>query len=172
MKNLTIKSKLIGLVVLSLVILSSIILFFSLTESKTQAKSDKLAQLSSITSAKKQHIENYFKTISGLIVSVANTTTSSDALYYMGRFFKNLEQYNEAQLILDEGLDLKEVKNKLIKHYEEFYLNDINFNLSNVDKRKMLLFIFLKQIMDLLHNIFILKKIKLKLVKRMICQMK
>ncbi len=135
MKNLTIKTKLIGLLLLSLITLSLIILFFSLSESKLQAKNNKLAQLSSITSAKKQHIENYFSSISGLIVSVANTTTSSDALYYMGRFFKNLEQYNEAQVMLDEGLDLSKVKTELKKHYEEKYLNDVNFNLSNVEPR-------------------------------------
>ena len=136
MRNLSIKSKLISLVVISLFILSIIILAFSLYESKKIAEENKLAQLSSITASKKQHISNYFDTISGLLVSVANTTSSSNALYYMGRFFKNLGQYNEAQLELDEGLDINLVKGELQKHYAKFYVNDINFDLSNVQGKK------------------------------------
>ncbi len=102
MKNISIKNKLIGLIITSLVMLSVILLLVSLNESFKSAKKEKFAQLDSLVVSKKQHLEDYFNTISGLIISVANSNTTSEGLYYFSRFFKVIEEdvKNDIDLVL------------------------------------------------------------------------
>ena len=136
MKRISIKSKLIGLVVGSLVLLSVIVLVVSFYESSTAAKEEKLAQLDSIVESKKQHIEDYFSGISGLLISLANNSSTSESLNYFSRFFKmiELDTKNDIGLVLKK--DLKTIKAELKNHYESKYINRINFNLSSVNPKK------------------------------------
>jgi len=136
MKNISIRNKLIGLIVTSLVLLSIILLLVSLTETSKATKKEKLAQLDSLVVSKKQHITDYFNTLSGLLISVANSNSTSDALYYFSRFYKAIEEdvKNDIDLILKK--DFATVKSEVINHYETHYLNKINFELSNVDNKR------------------------------------
>ncbi|WP_428025797.1 methyl-accepting chemotaxis protein [Arcobacter sp.] len=138
MKNISIKSKLIGLIITSLVMLSVILLLVSLNESFKSAKKEKFAQLDSLVVSKKQHLEDYFNTISGLIISVANSNTTSEGLYYFSRFFKVIEEdvKNDIDLVLKKDMNI--IKKELVEHYESQYINKINFNLSNVESKKTL----------------------------------
>ena len=136
MKNISIKSKLIGLVVISLAFLSLILLIVSVIESTKATKKEKLAQLDSIVVSKKQHISDYFNTLSGLIISYANNNTTSESLNYFSRFFQMIEEdtKNDIDLVLKKDFDT--VKTELINHYETNYLNKINFNLQNIQAKK------------------------------------
>jgi len=130
MNSLSIKAKLTGFTIICLVILSISILLITMYKTTQNVKEDKLAQLNSITVAKKQHISQYFEDITNLLVSTANTASTADALYYFSRFFPQIENENANEINIDE------IKEKLIKHYEENYINDINFDLKNIPTKK------------------------------------
>ncbi|RXK00616.1 hypothetical protein CRV02_09600 [Arcobacter sp. CECT 8989] len=130
MKSFSINKKLIILIVGSLVFLSSAIVSISFFQSVENTEKDKLSQLKSITSAKKQHILDYFNSIEGLIVSVANSSSTIDALYYMEKNFYKIKEEVKTKLTVSD------VKKQLISHYDEFYINNINFNIKSVEDKK------------------------------------
>ncbi|WP_228712680.1 methyl-accepting chemotaxis protein [Halarcobacter mediterraneus] len=129
MKSLSINKKLIILIVGSLVFLSFTIVAFSFKESVKNTEKDKLEQLKSITSGKKQHIFDYFKSIEGLIVSSANSSSTIEALDYMSKYFYSLVDESE-------NLDIEAMKSELKEHYDNYYVNNINFNISEVESKK------------------------------------
>lgn len=128
--NLSIKNKLIILVLSSLILLTAIFIGVSIVKNTEKIEKEKLDQLKSITVSKEQHINDYFKSIKSLIVSTANTMSTEDALYYLDRFFVKIEAENKAEVNMDE------IKSKLLKHYENFYVNDINFKLKDIPAKK------------------------------------
>ncbi len=130
MRGLTINLKLILLIISSLLLLSIITLSVSVFESIQHSKEDKLEQLSSITAAKKQHIENYFNRIEGLIVSTASAASTGDAFKYMGRYFYKIKDETSMDITVDKA------KKEVRKHYEQHYINRINFDLSGVSSKK------------------------------------
>ena len=130
MNNLSIKIKLIALTVLSLILLSISILSISTYKTTQNAENDKLEQLNAMTAAKKQHISQYFEDIGNLLVSTANTASTADALYYFSRFFAQIENENKNEINIDE------IKQKLTEHYEKNYLNQINFDIKNIQAKK------------------------------------
>ena len=128
--NLSIKNKLVGLVILSLVLLTAILISVSIVKNTQKIEKEKLDQLRSITVSKNQHISDYFKSIENLIISTANTISTADALYYFGRFFDKIESETSNEINIDD------IKNSLLKHYDEFYVNDINFKLNGINEKK------------------------------------
>lgn len=130
MKNLSINMKLMLLIIGSLLFLSVVILSISVRESIKHSEKEKLTQLKSITEAKKQHISEYFKTIEGLIISTANSASTQDAFNEFIRGFYTISAQSSSEV------DMQKVKDELIKHYNEFYINKINFNLPNIEAKK------------------------------------
>jgi len=130
MKNLSINMKLMLLIIGSLLFLSVVILSISVRESIKHSEKEKLTQLKSITEAKKQHISEYFKTIEGLIISTANSASTQDAFNEFIRGFYTISAQSSSEV------DMQKVKDELIKHYNEFYINKINFNLPDVPAKK------------------------------------
>jgi len=130
MNSFSINKKLISLIIGSLVLLSSIIVFISFFKSINNTQEDKLSQLKSITSAKKQHIQDYFNSIEGLIISTANSSSTIDSLYYMTNSFYKIEEQLEDKNIIEN------VKKELLSHYDKYYINDINFDISGIEAKK------------------------------------
>ncbi|NVJ54516.1 MAG: hypothetical protein HWD90_12575 [Campylobacteraceae bacterium] len=130
MRNLTINTKLMILIIGSLFFLSIVMLSISTSESIKHSKKEKLTQLKSIAEAKRQHISQYFNTIDGLIVSTANSASTQEAFKNFVRGFYTISSQSSAEV------DMAKVKEEIIKHYDKFYLNKINFELPNVEPRK------------------------------------
>ena len=128
--NLSIKNKLILLILASLVILTSVFIGVSIVKNSEKIEKEKLFQLSSITTAKKQHINDYLISIKNLIVSSANTMSTANALYYMDRFFDRIESETKNEI------DIDKIKTDLKTHYDKYYVNDINFKLNNIPSKK------------------------------------
>ncbi len=127
MKKLTINFKLMSLIIISLVLISSIILVITAYKSTTNTKNEKLNQLKSIASAKKQHISDYFKTIEGLLISTANSASTQDAMNNFIRGFYTIG--NDVE-------NIDEVKKEVLEHYKNLYVNKINFSLPNTPKKR------------------------------------
>ena len=136
MNNISIKIKLIGLVVTSLAFLSGILLIVSTIYNTQITRTEKLGQLDSIVVSKKQHLIDYFDTLSGLMISLGNNNTTSESLYNLSRFFKTIEGDSSEDIKLLLKKDLATIKSELISHYETNYLNNINFNLTNIETKK------------------------------------
>ncbi|MGB5866543.1 MAG: hypothetical protein WBG69_01605, partial [Arcobacteraceae bacterium] len=130
MKKLTINLKLMLLISGSLLLLSIIILSISVTESIKHTQKEKLSQLKSITEAKKQHVSDYFKSLDGLLISTANSSSTQEAMTNFIRGFYTIADQSQSEV------NMQEVKKEMIEHYEKQYLQDVNFDLPNVSPRK------------------------------------
>ena len=128
--NISIKNKLVVLILASLVILTTVFVAVSIVKNSEKIEKEKLFQLSSITISKQQHISDYLNSIKQLMLSSANTMSTADALYYLGRFFQRIEAETKSEVNIDD------IKNKLLNHYDKYYINDINFNLDNIQSKK------------------------------------
>ncbi|UTJ07203.1 methyl-accepting chemotaxis protein [Arcobacter roscoffensis] len=130
MKKASISFKLMSLIVGSLLILSIIMLSISITESIRHSEEEKLAQLKSITEAKKQHVSSYFKNIAGLITSTANSASTQDAMkeFIKGFYTMNAQSGGE--------INMADVKKEISSHYDNLYIKDINFNLPNIQSKR------------------------------------
>ena len=133
LKNLSIRSKLLGLMIGSLLVLLVIVLSISITNSITHSKKERLEQLDSITAAKKQHIEDYFSNIEGLLLATADT--AEDPLYYMSRHFKALEADTTSDMNIEKA-DVTKIKKEIINHYKDHYIENINYDITNGGAKK------------------------------------
>ncbi|WP_228711625.1 methyl-accepting chemotaxis protein [Arcobacter arenosus] len=130
MKSFSINAKLMLLIIGSLLLMSVTILSISVNESIKHSEKEKLVQLKSTTYAKKQHIQEYFKTIEGLIISIANSASTQEAFNEFIRGFYTISSQSSGEV------DMTKVKNELLNHYNDLYINKINFNLPNVSSKK------------------------------------
>ena len=133
LKKLSLKYKLITLVMFSLFILSASILLISSLKSVDHAKESNLQKLKSITASKKIHLNDYFNNLAGILVATANT--SGDPLYYMGRYLKSLEKDTTNEMN-EVKADVDMMRAKLLEHYKNSYINEIDFDLPNISSKK------------------------------------
>ena len=133
LRKLSIKFKLIGLIVGSLLVSSTAILLISTFESVAHSKKEALEKLNSITASKKHHLEDYFKSIEGLIVTTANN--SGEPLYYMSRYFKALEADTTNEMNIVKA-DVNMMRAKLLEHYKTSYIEKINYHLKDIPLKR------------------------------------
>uniref|UniRef100_UPI004048E078 methyl-accepting chemotaxis protein n=1 Tax=Aliarcobacter sp. TaxID=2321116 RepID=UPI004048E078 len=127
-KNITIKAKLISVIIVSLLILSLIISIVATNKSMDALLESKFEELSAIKTAKNGEIKHYFEVLNGLLVSLANHQGTKEAFNAFDKSFYELEK--------DLNLDLKNVKSELEKDFTSNYLDSVNYNVPNSEKRK------------------------------------
>ena len=126
----TVKSKLIALVLGSLIFLTIILTTLSLVSLENSSSKDNFKQLASIKSAKKSEIESYFNQLKGLIVSLSVNQGTKDAfLSFEDGFYKLSDEIS---------LDTNSVKAKLEEDFKLNYLDKVNYEVPNSEKRKSL----------------------------------
>ena len=124
----SVKAKITLLVALSTIIVSIIISTVSIEKFSNALTKTSLGQLNSIKVAKKDQIQHYFGMIKSLLISLANESGTVEAMNDFTNSFHKLPK--------DLKINLDEVKKDLIKHYEKFYLNRINFSVPNVKPKR------------------------------------
>ena len=127
-KNLTIKKKLLGVVIFALLILSITITIIATNKSIDALLESKFSQLSAIQTAKEDELINYFDSLHGLIVSVSENHGTKEAFSAFEDGFYKLS--NELDL------DSQKVKNSLIEDFDLNYLSAVNYNVPQSEKRK------------------------------------
>ena len=126
--KMSVKSKIILLVVVPLFLVSIILSYIAISQSNKAMINGKFAQLSSIQKAKKSEINNYFNSLKGLLTSLALQEGTKRAFTAFEKGFYNLE--NELEV------DLPNIKSALKSDFTTNYLDSVQYNVPNSQSRR------------------------------------
>jgi methyl-accepting chemotaxis protein len=97
-------------------------------ESKDALFSSQFEKLLAVNSTKTVEIENYFKILKGLLVSLANHDGTVEAFKDLDSGFYKLQS--------ELNLNINELRNKLSSDFDSNYLNSVNYDVPNSASRK------------------------------------
>ncbi len=130
MKNLTIKTRLIMLAVIGLLILSGAISISAVKKANDELLAAQFNKLSTVTTSKSGEIKDYFKSLEGLLISLANHKGTQDAFSDFERGFYTLQ--NELKLNIPKVIDTLKID------FTNNYLSQVNYDIPNSnDKRNI-----------------------------------
>jgi methyl-accepting chemotaxis protein len=118
----SIKVKLIVLVGLSLLVLGISVVSIALTRASDSLVQSNMALLDAVKESKKEHSIDFFKTVEFLLISKSTDAATVESLWALDESFEMLE---------DLDVSHEKVENELTKHYENEYLNRINFKMKD-----------------------------------------
>ena len=124
----SIKFKLIGLMAISLLVISVGIVTISLSKASDALVQSNMALLDAVKESKKDHIVDFLTTIKLLILSKAGDMATAESIWALDDSFQELEDI--------EGLSLNKVENSLLKHYDTEYLNRVNYKMKNSAQKR------------------------------------
>ena len=124
----SVKAKIALLVVVSTIISGVIIGLLSINKSSESLLQANLDQLNSVKVAKKDQIEHYFHMLKSLIISLTNQQGTISSMENFTESFHSLPK--------DIKVDLRDLKNKLISHYDNNYLNRVNYDVPGAPERR------------------------------------
>ena len=124
----SVKNRMMLLVVTSAILAGVIIGFISINRSSEALVKSKLDQLNSVKTAKKDQVEHYFHMIKSLMISLTNQQGTINAMEDFTKAFYELPK--------EVSVNLKEIKKELMEHYDNFYLNKVNYDVPGVSKRR------------------------------------
>ena len=124
----SIRFKVITLMAVSLLVMAVSILSFSISRASDSLIKSNMALLDAVKESKKEHITDFFSSIENLLLSRTADSATVQALWSLDEGFEELE---EMQDISD-----KEVTASLLKHYENEYLNRINFGIKGSQSKR------------------------------------
>jgi len=124
----SLKFKIVSLVVLAMAIVAIGIGLVSLPKFNNSLTHTYLSELSAVRESKKEHITDFFNSISDLIISLASQVGTQQAMVKLNKAFY--------QLPYQEHVNIDTIKQKLIQHYNTQYLNKVNYDLPGVSSRK------------------------------------
>ncbi|MCP4969134.1 MAG: methyl-accepting chemotaxis protein, partial [Arcobacter sp.] len=127
-RNATIKSKILVVTILSLVSIAIIISIIAIKSIEKSIVINQLEKLDSIRVSKQSHIEHYLKSIGDLLLSLSNSKLAKDSLKEFSKTFYLLES--------EQSLDIEDIKKQSLDHYNNKYLNKINYEIPNSEQRK------------------------------------
>ena len=127
-KNISIKKKLVAIILLTLIGLASILIYVVIEKSKDTQIKDKFNQLETIEFTKHAELEKYFSTLKNILTITAQNPQTQlifDAFKVSFHNIKNETTLDKNDLIKDLTLD-----------YDINYINKINFTLENTQRKK------------------------------------
>jgi methyl-accepting chemotaxis protein len=126
--NFTIKTKLSLLVAVGMVLLGALVAIFAIQKAQSSLTDSRLEQLTSIRASKQNHIQDYIGSLQSLITSMANSATVKESFEGFERGFYTLQDEIE--------IDTNSIKPQMINHYENKYLNSVNYDIPNSAQKK------------------------------------
>ncbi len=114
--------------VLGILFLAVVLGYFSYQSSKNNLLKVASQKLEVITESKKQHINDYFDYMGGLLLSEAQNSATLSALKELTRGFYLLQE--------EIPVDLNQVKKELIREYEQNYLSRIDTSIPGTEPIK------------------------------------
>jgi methyl-accepting chemotaxis protein len=124
----SIKFKVIALMAISLLVMAISIMSISVSRASDSLVKSNMALLNAVKESKKEHIIDFSKSIENLLRSRTADSATVQAMWAIDEGFQELEEMDE--------VSLDEIKTALIKHYENEYINKINFNVKGVKPKK------------------------------------
>jgi len=128
MKNLTIKTRLIILAVIGLLTLSGSISISAVNKANSELLAAQFNKLSTVTTSKSGEILEYFKSLEGLLISLANHKGTQDAF----------EDFEKGFYILQGELKLNipKVIDTLKLDFSKNYISQVNYEIPNSSKKR------------------------------------
>jgi methyl-accepting chemotaxis protein len=120
--------KIIMISLISLFVLTLSIITIVAKESKDALFSSQFEKLLAVNSTKTVEIENYFKILKGLLVSLANHDGTVEAFKDLDSGFYKLES--------ELNLNTNDLRNKLTSDFDSSYLNSVNYDVPNSASRR------------------------------------
>jgi len=125
----SIKFKVITLMALSLLVMTISILSISVSRTSDSLVKSNMALLDAVKESKKEHIIDFFNSIENLLLSRTADSATVQALWSLDEGFEELEDFSDVK---EADIDAA-----LLKHYENEYINKINFNIKGAQPKKL-----------------------------------
>jgi methyl-accepting chemotaxis protein len=127
---MSVKFKVIALSVISIVFSSILIAFIAIKSFDDTLEEGTYEQLENLAGDKKEFIQEYFGLYESLLKTWSNSRFAVKSLHLLSDSFYKLE---------DEvsGIDGNHLQQKLIEHYDDHYLNKVNYQLQNISGRRL-----------------------------------
>jgi len=124
----SIKFKLIALVAVSLLVIAVSIVTISLSKASEALVQSNMALLDAVKESKTDHIVDFLTTIKLLILSKSSDMATAETIWSLEESFEELEDI--------EGLSLEKVESSLLNHYDNEYLNHVNYQMKDSPQRR------------------------------------
>ncbi len=124
----SVKVRILLLVVFATVLTGLVLSFVSLSKFDTALTDAYLNQLNAVKESKKGHVEDFFTNIESLLISTAASEGTKDAMEdFASAFYKLPSEMN---------IDIQKATDALLKHYENNYLNNVEYDVPGVAQRR------------------------------------
>ncbi|MCK9492188.1 MAG: methyl-accepting chemotaxis protein [Sulfurimonas sp.] len=124
----SIKFKVITLMALSLLVMALSIMSISISRASDSLVDSNMALLDAVKESKKEHLLDFFQSLENLLSSRTADSATVQAMWSLDESFLELESL--------EDISLDEMRSKLLQHYKDEYLPNINFDIKGVKPKK------------------------------------
>ena len=124
----SIKFKLITLVAVSLLVITVGVVSTSLSKASSALVKSNMDLLDAVKESKKDHIKDFFKSIELLLTSKASDIATVESLWSLDDSFQELEEI--------EGLSHETIQKALVKHYDDEFLNRVNYKMKDAPAKR------------------------------------
>ena len=124
----SIKFKVIALMAVSHLVMTVSIMSISVSRASDSLVKSNMALLDAVKESKKEHIIDFFHSIENLLLSRTADSATVQSMWALDESFQELEEV--------ESISHDDIKIALIKHYENEYINKINFNIKGAKPKK------------------------------------
>nr|WP_321268015.1 methyl-accepting chemotaxis protein [uncultured Sulfurimonas sp.] len=124
----SIKFKVIGLMAISLLVMAISIMTISISRASDSLIKSNMALLDAVKESKKEHLVDFFHSIENLLLSRTADSATVQAMWSLDESFQELEELSD--------ISNDSIKEKLLQHYKNEYINKINFNIKGSNPKK------------------------------------
>ncbi len=124
----SIKFKVITLMAVSLLLMALSIMSISISRASDSLVKSNMALLDAVKESKKEHLLDFFTSLENLLRSRTADSATVQAMWALDEGFLGLESLN--------GINTDEIKTKLLQHYKDEFLPNINFGIKGVKPKK------------------------------------
>lgn len=125
---MSIKFKILTITLIGLLFSSSVLSLMSILKAEKSLEESYFQKLDAIKFSKKNHIEDYLRSVASLLVSQAKSRLVIDALSdFSDSFYKVSNEID---------IDSQKIKQELVRNYDKEYLGNVVYDLPNVSPRR------------------------------------
>jgi len=124
----SIKFKIIGLIALSSILMTIIVLFISISRSSDSLVQSNMNLLDAVKESKKDHVFDFFNSLENALLS---KSTDSGTVQHLWSLDEGFEEFEDVENLLES-----DITKELIKHYENEYLNKINYSIKKAQPKR------------------------------------
>ncbi|EDZ62400.1 methyl-accepting chemotaxis protein [Sulfurimonas gotlandica GD1] len=128
MNTKSIKFKVLALMAVSLLVMTVSIMSISVSRASDSLVKSNMALLDAVKESKKEHIMDFSHSFENLLLSRTADSGTVQSMWALDESFQALEEMTE--------VSPEDIKIALLKHYENEYINKINFNVKGAKAKR------------------------------------